>query len=358
MKILFVHPYPPGEAPSQRFRFEQYLSFLDEKNVQYRRAPFWNDAGWAVLYSRGNLLYKVWALLGGLYRRYRLFRNLESYDYVFIHREIDPLGIRLFRRMLARRMRRNQLIFDLDDAIWIPNSSKSNRFMERFRNWDQAPALAAMAGMVSGGNDYLCRWAESCGAQTSVIPTTIDTRNLHNRLQNQDTGKICIGWTGTHSTLFYLEEYMPLLRRVLDRNENAELAVICDTKPAFLQQGMRWIPWNKSREIEDLMQFHIGLMPLAEDAWAKGKCGFKALQYMALGIPALVSPVGVNTRIVDDGINGFICDTTAEWEDRLNRLISDKELRIRMGGATRGKIEREYSVLAVRSRWLGLFGLE
>lgn len=357
MKILFVHPYPPGEAPSQRFRFEQYLRYLDGQNVQYTQAPFWDEAGWHVLYTKGSIPAKVWALCSGLYRRYKLFRRLHTYDFVFIHREIDPLGLAVFRRMLRKRKTRSAIIFDLDDAIWIPNSSKNNRFMERFRNWGQAPALASLAGKVSGGNDYLCSWAAAYGGETITIPTTIDTENLHNRLQNQDTEQVTIGWTGTHSTLFYLEEYMPLLRRVLQQNPNASLAVICDTEPGFLEAGMRWIPWDKSREIDDLMQFHIGLMPLADDAWAKGKCGFKALQYMALGIPALVSPVGVNTQIVDNGVNGFICRTEQDWQQQLNLLIRDRNLRIRMGGATRTKIEEQYSVCAVRSRWLALFGL-
>lgn len=357
MKILFVHPYPGGEAPSQRFRFEQYFRFLDEKNVSYTCAPFWDDAGWAVLYSKGNVLHKMWALFRGLYHRYRLFRRLDTYDFVFIHREIDPLGLAVFRRMLKKRKERARIIFDLDDAIWIPNSSKNNRFMERFRNWDQAPALASLAGRISGGNDYLCEWASAYGGETTVIPTSIDTENLHNRTRDQDTERVTIGWTGTHSTLFYLEQYLPVWRRVLQENKGTELAVICDTEPLFLEEGMRWIPWNKSREIEDLLQFHIGLMPLAEDAWAKGKCGFKALQYMALGIPALVSPVGVNTKIVDDGINGFICSTDAEWEENIGKLLHDRALRIRMGSATRQKIEEHYSVNAIRGRWLSLFGL-
>ena len=120
-------------------------------------------------------------------------------------------------------------------------------------------------------------------------------------------------------------------------------------------KSLRFVPWSKETEIQDLLQFDIGLMPLTDDVWAKGKCGFKALQYMALCIPVLASPVGVNTIIIDDHINGFLCDSTTEWEENIQTLIEDQELRKRMGEKGREKVVQHYSVESNSSNFLSLF---
>jgi len=115
------------------------------------------------------------------------------------------------------------------------------------------------------------------------------------------------------------------------------------------------VPWRKETEIADLLAFHVGLMPLEDDPWAKGKCAFKALQYMALGIPALVSPVGMNTEVVQDDQNGYICATAAEWEQRLRQLLANPGVRTELGHAARATVEQRYSVLANKDNFLGLF---
>ncbi|HRG11381.1 MAG TPA: glycosyltransferase, partial [Cyclobacteriaceae bacterium] len=130
---------------------------------------------------------------------------------------------------------------------------------------------------------------------------------------------------------------------------------IADKPPQLNLKFVEFVAWNKETEIEDLIQIDIGLMPLTDDAWAKGKCGFKALQYLALGIPAVVSPVGVNTTIVNHGITGFVCSTDAEWLSGLRTLISDVELQNRMGQQGRTIVEQHYSVLANTSTFVGLF---
>lgn len=356
MKILFVHPYPTGAAPSQRFRFEQYIPFLKEKGVDVHIAPFWDRESWNVLYSKGYILNKAWALFKGWYKRWNIIKKADEYDYVFIHRELDPIGISFLRKPL-KNLTKAKVIFDLDDAIWIPNSSSSNKMIERFKNWNQASQLASLAYCISGGNNYLCEWGSKYSQQTKRIPTTVDTLHGHNKIQYHKNSKIVFGWTGTHSTLKYLNPLLPIIERILKAYDNVEFYVICDSQPEFSFPNMKWIPWYKEKEIEDLLNLHIGLMPLEEDLWAQGKCGFKAIQYMALGIPALVSPVGVNVEIVDDNVNGFICKTDEDWEKSLRILIENPILREEMGASARPKIERNYSVEAVKADWLSLFQL-
>jgi glycosyltransferase involved in cell wall biosynthesis len=141
----------------------------------------------------------------------------------------------------------------------------------------------------------------------------------------------------------------------LYRSHDFLLQVIANTPPQEQADFIQFIPWQKNTEIDDLLGFNVGIMPLTDDPWAKGKCGFKALQYMALGVPALVSPVGVNTEIVEDGVNGFICTNEEDWYQALEKLMTDAELRENMGIAGRNKVEESYSVISNTNNFLRLF---
>jgi glycosyltransferase involved in cell wall biosynthesis len=353
VKILFITPYPHAAAPSQRFRFEQYYRYLREQGMEYETRSFWSENAWKILYSKGLFLPKVLRLVHGWLKRLGLFFSLRKYDFVFVHRELDPLGLPLFPWLYAK-VARKKIIYDFDDAIWIPNASESNRAFMRFKNWNNTRYMCKLAYRVSAGNHFLCAYAEEVNRHVVYNPTTIDTENLHNRIKNQNTADFTVGWTGTHSTIRYLEDILPALCEAREKTPFT-LEVICDKEPDFHVPFMRFIPWNKATEIEDLLRFNIGLMPLTEDKWSNGKCGFKALQYMALGIPALVSPVGVNTRIVDEGINGFICRTHEDWVNDITLPAQDRALLQRLSGATREKIVRDFSVRANRANFVGLF---
>jgi glycosyltransferase involved in cell wall biosynthesis len=131
--------------------------------------------------------------------------------------------------------------------------------------------------------------------------------------------------------------------------------VIADKDPQLPLKNYRFIKWSKENETRDLLNFHIGVMPLYDDEISRGKCGFKAIQYMSLGIPAVVSPVGVNSEIVEDGRNGFVCNSIEEWRDRLELLLKDMGLRIKMGEAARETIVEKFSVIANGQLFLDLF---
>ena len=168
--------------------------------------------------------------------------------------------------------------------------------------------------------------------------------------------RIRIGWTGSHSTIKYLREIEPVLKKILTDYSHVEFIVIADRKPDFLTlTSCTFILWNRHSEIKDLMRFDIGIMPLPDDIWSKGKCGFKALQYMALGLPSVVSPVGVNTKIIDDGVDGILCSTPEDWESALQQLIDNPLLRKTMGAKGRRKVIENYSVLSNSPTFLSLF---
>lgn len=354
MNILFLVPYPPGRAPSQRFRFEQYFETLTTAGYQYRVAPFISEATWTILYLPGHHVQKTWGIIKGFLRRLFQLFTAHKYDYVFIHREASPVGPPLFEWLLAKVWKK-KIIYDFDDAIWIPNTSAANKIVAGIKWHHKVGSICRWAYKVSCGNSYLRDYAQQFNPNAVINPTTIDTVHLHNRVRNQETtGKLIIGWTGTHSTLKYIWQVVPVLAK-LEQEFDFEFRVISNQPPDLPLRSLVYQSWRKETEIADLLAFHVGLMPLEDDMWAQGKCAFKALQYMALGEPALVSPVGMNTEVVTDGLNGNICATPTEWEIALRRLLQDSDLRTCMGQAARLTVEQRYSVTANRPTFLALF---
>jgi glycosyltransferase involved in cell wall biosynthesis len=354
MHILFLVPYPVGKAPSQRFRFEQYFDALKAAGHQYHVAPFISDTTWNILYKPGQQVRKVAGILAGFARRVGQLFALAKYDYVFIHREASPIGPPVFEWLIAKVLGK-KIIYDFDDAIWIPNTSAANRIVAGIKWHHKVADICRWSYKVSCGNDYLRKYAQQFNSNAIINPTTIDTENLHNQVRDQQApGKLIIGWTGTHSTLKYIEQVVPVLAK-LEKEFDFEFRVISNQPPELPLRSLVYQPWQKETEIADLLRFHVGLMPLENDLWAKGKCAFKALQYMALGEPALVSPVGMNTEVVTEGLNGNVCATAAEWETALRRLLLDSGLRVRMGQEARKTIQQRYSVVANRPNFLALF---
>ncbi len=346
MRILFLAPYPPFESPSQRYRFEQYFTLLKEENIRYDYRAFLGTRTWKLIFRQGKIFGKLAGVLKGFFKRWILLFGLKKYDFVFIHREAAPVGPPVFEWIIARVLRK-KIIYDFDDAIWIPSASSSNKFSRYIKWFGKIKWICKWSYKITAGNPYLAAYAQRYNPNVVVIPTVVDTINTHNRLQNQQTERPVVGWTGTFTTLKYLDIVLPAVRHLQDKKDFSFL-VIANKNPDLSFKNFQFVKWQKETEAEDLLRMHIGVMPLYDDEISKGKCGFKAIQYMSMGIPALVSPVGVNSEIVNDGINGFFCREEKEWEKRMEELLGDPGLRERMGIAARKKIEQHYSV---KSSW-------
>ena len=352
-KIVFIAPYPFGQAPSQRFRFEQYIPLLENAGFEHEFHSFLSDKTWKLLYQKGMFVQKALGIFGSFYKRFLLLFQFKNVDFIFIHREAAQLGPPLFEWILAKVLK-NKIIYDFDDAIWLPNYSENNKMFNRLKAYWKVKYCMKWAWKISAGNDYLANYASKYNANVVVLPTTIDTENHHNISCNQDLEPLTIGWTGTHTTLQYLEFLIPVIQE-LEQKYPFTFKIISNEAPNFNLQSLAFVKWNKETEIQDLASIQIGVMPLVHDIWAEGKCGFKALQYMALEIPTLLSPVGVNTKIVTDGDNGFVVETTESWKQRLEELINDKDLRIKLGKKGKATIEERYSVKANKHFFIGLF---
>lgn len=353
-KILFICPYPPGRVPSQRFRFEQYLSQLNQKSFHVVTRPFFSEKAYT-LYHSGKLLSKIHAITQSYFSRYLLFLHAIPFDFIFIHREATPGGPPIFEWILAKIVRK-KIIYDFDDAIWLTDNKNECRAEKILRWRSKVGSICRWSYKISCGNEYLADYARQFNSRVVVNPTTIDTHHLYlTQREKKAVGKTTIGWTGSHSTLKYLEMIVPVLQAVEQKYPDIIFLIIADKDPLLPLKNIIFKPWAAASEISDLTTIDIGLMPLPDDPWARGKCGFKALQYMALEIPALVSPVGVNCEIVQHGVEGFLCHTPNEWFLNIEDLILNPKKRELMGQRGRRKVIGLYSVDANTDNFLSLF---
>lgn len=352
LRVLVLLPYPVGHAPSQRFRIEHFLGDL-RSLAEVDVDSFLDEDGWAILYKPGRYFAKAGAIARGFVVRYRRLFTLRRYDAVWVHRETAPIGWPVYGWLLTQVFRR-KVFFEFDDAIWMPNVSDSNRVFSVIKPYRNARFMMQSAHCNVAGNEWLADFARQLNPNSVCIPTVVDTDKVHNRVQNQATDDPVIGWTGSHSTLGYLESLIPLLEEVY-RIQRFKLRVISDRKPAFSFPELDYVPWSASSEGDDLLGMHIGLMPLPDADWARGKCGLKLIQYMAMGIVPVASAVGVNPEIVAHTVNGYLCSSAAEWKDALLRLLTEHEHRQALARNCRGAVIDRYSVNSQRHKFLHLF---
>jgi len=351
--VLFLVPYPLHVAPSQRFRVELYEPVLQQNNVDYHIASFMDKATWDIIFKKGNHVVKVSGIVKGYLRRIGHIIKATQYDYIFIHREAAPLGAPVFEWILAKLLRK-KIIYDFDDAIWIPNVSSANKIARWLKAFWKIKYLCKWSYVVTGGNKYLCNYATAMGARTMLLPTCVDVVRKNNRIKEHHDKKPVVGWTGSHSTIAYLNEIVPVLKELQEQLDFTFL-VIADKKPDIDLKDWQFVSWSEATETDDLLKMDIGIMPLKKDAWSEGKCGFKLIQYLSCGIPAIADPVGVNKVIIENGRNGFLCEEKNDWKEKLQLLITQPSLRKELGLNGRSKIVNEYSIQSQEEKFLSLF---
>ncbi|MCD4683950.1 MAG: glycosyltransferase family 4 protein [Bacteroidales bacterium] len=313
MKVAFlIHSM---EVNSCRYRILQYLPYLEEKKVDisilfYQRR--WSD-------------------------RLKLYRDFSKYDILYVHRKLFlPFEFWYIRKKAKK------IIYDFDDALMYRSSSAKKSYSLSRRS--KFAYMMKRVDFIIAGNQFLNSEAMSYNRNTKIIPTSIDLNQYTPKKDYHKEGPITIGWIGSSSTLQYLKRLMPILENIFKKYQNIELKVVCDE---FVESNS--IPiikkrWNSDEEEADLKSFDIGVMPLVDDLWARGKCGLKILQYFCVGVPAVCSPVGVNRDIVEDKVNGFWAQNDDQWINCLLRLIKEEKLRKEMGLKGRETVEKGYSI--------------
>jgi glycosyltransferase involved in cell wall biosynthesis len=338
---LFLTPYPGHCAPSQRLKFEQYYASFEEHDIRVVVSPFVTPALWRVLYRRGFWIRKLFLSAWGHLRRLRDLRRASRFDFVYVHLWALPFGPPWFEERLARRGVR--VIYDIDDLIYLPRASAANRFARAFRRGDWVVRILRAASHVIVSNAYIGRFASDHNANVTVISSTIDTDRLRPRRHSSARDGLTIGWTGSHSTVQYLDVIAPALRE-LSRRFAVRLLVV--GAAPFTMEGVdvHARPWSLERDTDDLSEMDIGVYPLPDEEWVLGKTGIKALQYMGVGVPVVASGLGAEREFIRDGENGFLAASQEEWVDKISRLIVNPALRARMGEAGRATVEERYSV--------------
>ncbi|HEY0744932.1 MAG TPA: glycosyltransferase family 4 protein [Chryseosolibacter sp.] len=355
--IVFITSHALGQIPSQRFRFEQYLSIVERNGFKVKVFPFFNQHDTKVVRNQSAALITAFVIMRAILKRLVDLAKISRADFVFIHREAIPVGPPVYEWLIAKLLRK-KIIYDFDDAIWLTDNLHESAIQKILRCRWKVASICRWSYKVSCGNAYLASFARQYNSNIVINPTTIDTENLHNPnlFPKQASSEFFrIAWTGSSSTLKYLEDLGQLLEGVEKNYPKIEFIAIADRPPKLPVNNVKFVPWSLETEISSLVNADIGLMPLPDDQWAKGKCGFKALQYMALEIPTIASPVGVNTAIIEHGKNGLLATGDGEWFQSILRLIHDSELRKTIGREGRKTVVNQYSVASNTKNFLSLF---
>lgn len=337
MKILFL--VLGRQMPSSRFRVLQYLPLLKENRVRLR-----------VLEQE---LFPSFPLMDKIRYLFLFMRTLWGagrHDLVFLQKPGFMASHWTTLRLLFAVNRR--IVFDFDDAIFInPDTGDMTAGPELKR----LEFILRRCVAVIAGNPYLAEYAKKYNPRIEIIPTVVDSDRFYPQEKRSADHSVTIGWMGTKPNLPYLLRLLPVMKQVL-AGSNARFLIISDLaekpSPFACSERIGFKTWRAETEVDDLRLFDIGIMPLDDDPFTRGKCGFKLLQYMAMAIPVVASPVGINNAIVEDGSNGFLAGPENAWLECLLALCQDGSLRQRLGAAGREKVIREYSLRRWSGYWL------
>jgi len=283
-------------------------------------------------------------------RRFGHLALTDRYDAVLIYRAVCLAGPAFFERLV--RLFQKPVIYDFDDSIFVLHTTATNCRFGWLKFPRKTASICRLSTHVVVGNSYLADYSRQYNRRVTVIPTSIDTTYYKPADRTGRRGRTVIGWTGTSTSQTYLEMFGPVLRESVDR-EDVEVRVISDREPVLPGIPHVWHRWSADTETNDLALLDVGIMPMPDDPWSRGKCSLKALQYMAMGIPAVCSAVGANREVIRHGENGFLAATPQEWLEYLRILIKDQALRARLGQEARVTVEERFSM----RRCAGMFAV-
>lgn len=353
-KVLILVAHRPQRSPSQRYRFEQYLSFLQSHGFDFTWSYLLNEKDDKIFYSSGYFLRKVFIMLKSVFIRLNDVSRYKKFDLIFIQREALFFGTSYFER--KAKASGKKVIFDFDDAIWIEDTSPGNQKWKWLKDTKKFETNVACANTVIAGNAYLANKAKEFNTNVVIIPTTVDTNFHISKPQLRNKEKITIGWSGSISTIKHFESVAPILIKLKEKyKDQIQFKVLGDEYYENEKLNIKGLAWSAETEVDILNSFDIGVMPLPGDNWANGKCGLKALTYMACGVPVVTSSIGVNKEIVQNKVNGYTVSTEQEWLNALEELMNNKLLREQIGNKGRETVINYFSVEANKEKYLNVF---
>jgi glycosyltransferase involved in cell wall biosynthesis len=344
VKVLLLSRYGPLGA-SSRVRYLQYLPYFREQGAEVEVVPLFSDAYLQALYAGGPRWREV---LAGYVRRLAALARARRFDAVIVEKELFPFLPAGAERLL--RALGVPYVADYDDALFHRYDRHSRALVRRLLG-GKIDAVMRHAAVVVAGNEYLAARAREAGAaRVEVIPTVVDTARYRPRAGAGNEVPV-VGWIGTPRTSRYLQGLLPVFE-ALQQEVPVRFVAVGARQADFAGTPVEAWPWSEATEVASIQQFDIGIMPLEDSPWERGKCGYKLIQYMACGIPVVASPVGVNRTIVAPGENGLLADTPDEWGRALRNLLeADATSRQAMGREGRRRVEQGYSLQAQAPRF-------
>lgn len=352
--LLFLTPNPI-ESASERYRIHQFIPYLERAGFECTVRPFACPELFRAVQAERlapKLLYTPFCYV------WRMFHlaALSQYDLVVVLRGIFPFPWPTVERRVIRQTAK--VIFDFDDAIHIGHRNTTTMKYPWIYKLKYGPGVNGMlrdSAHVIAGNRTLAAHARQFNSHVSIIPTVVDLEQYGYRQPRAPEGPLTIGWVGSRSTSPYLLEIEPALRQLSEQHPGKiRFRLYGHPQRKLNLPNFESLPFSLTSEIENLRSIDIGIMPMPDNEWTRGKCAFKAVQYMALGIPTVTSPVGMAAELVQNNVNGFWARTPKEWFALLHRLVLDADLRRRFAEEGRKTVKEHYSLQTWGPRFVDL----
>ena len=351
-KVLIFCPYPVDTVPGQRLKYEQYILILESVGFIIRVDPFFSSKTFQILYKKGFWFRKALGVFAGIWRRVMALFVIPRYDGIYIFLNYIPIGPALLERLAVRLAKK--CIYDIDDMVHLLETGDNNRLVSLFRSSSRYYFLMRSADHVITCTPFLQELALQYNSAVSDISSTVDTKRYVVVQKYANNAPVVLGWSGSHSTVKYLKLLADVLQEVSSLRRVKLLVFGCDLVDIDVIEK-EVVPFTSQAEVSTLQRMDIGLYPLQDEEWVKGKSGLKAIQYMAVGLPVVASALGCNSRVIEHGVSGYLVRSRSEWVTALLRLIDSPSLRQKLGLSGRNRVEQLFSVEKNKSEYIRVF---
>ena len=354
LNVLALSPIPEAGAGC-RFRVSQYIPYLRDAGFNVTVSSFYSPEYFSFVYRPGNYVRKMAGFASLTLRRIEELFTLKDYDLVFLYREAIPAGPPFIERWIARQG--VPIVYDFDDAIFLPAVSEANKAVSFLKNPERVAKVLKISDQVTVGNEFLASYARQYNSHVTVIPTAVDTNRFRPRDDAPDARgrRLVVGWIGSPTTFQYLESIKDVLAEVSAKHPFTLKVSGAGRAVNFPGVDVQVVPWSLADEVSLFNTCDLGVYPLTDDDWSRGKCGFKAIQCMACGVPVVAAAVGVNREIITHGVDSMLASTRQDWIDHLGTLLTNPELRRSMAVAGRRTIEERYSLRVTAPQLAAVF---
>ncbi|MCW2992474.1 MAG: hypothetical protein JWM73_3068 [Solirubrobacterales bacterium] len=354
MRVLVLTPYLYGTAPGPRSSIELWERVLEPAGIQLDYAAFESDRLHRIIYRPNESRAKAAEMVRCYGRQLGTVGRLSDYDAALIYREAALIGPALIERLAARKV---PLIYQLDDPLYVPYRSIHNGYLSYLKFFGKVRSIAGLSAVTVVNSPQHAEYVAPHARRIVEVPSVVDADTYTYVPPEREPGSpVTIGWSGSSTTVGNLQVIEPVLR---------ELGARDDVRLKFIGGGDFGLPrvaheaqqWSAATEIDDLRSLDIGLLPLPDNPWNRRKFYLKLVQYMALGIPAVCTPLGTNPQVVDHGETGFLAETLDDWRALLGRLIDEPELRRDMGRRAAEEAQRHYTLQANADKIVSAFAV-